>query len=385
MSFADDLAKAGLANYERTSAVAYRSTGYAPLDAALSGLYKGGGFADGRIVEIFGPSSAGKTVIATYVMASAQQAGGLAGFHDHERTFRKDLGQAMCGLSISPNNFVYDQPWTFEQSFDKMQAKVLLARGMEFSESDGEYKLKKGAKVYFPLDKPIVWVFDSLHSMVPMSAAGKEMTKRNMNDNLALPRATSAHFPSIAMFAEATNTLIIFLNQIRLDQANTKNPKYPVYKSPGGDAPVYYASQRLQLTRSILREKGTEGGPEIGQRVTCKVIKNKVYRPNLKVSWDFMYQADGTGAFDTIGGTLDRVVELGLIKVAGSWYTWIDGTKYGSKAKMVDHIRANGLLPALLDMLPEQLATTEVAAQEHEGPEEDAEGFAAAVEAEVDG
>lgn len=381
MSFAEALATASLSNYERATAVAFRSTGFPPLDAALSGSYKGGGFADGRIVEIFGPSSSGKTVIATHVMAEVQKAGGLAGFHDHERAYQKELGVRMCGLSISPNNFVYDQPWTFEQSIDKMMAKVLIARGMEFCEADGEYRQRKGAKVWFPIDKPIVWVFDSLHSMVPMSAAGKATTECSMHDNLALPRATSAHFPLLAMFAEACNVLIIFLNQIRLDQANTKNPKYPVWKSPGGDAPVYYASQRLQLTRSILRDKGTEGGPEIGQKVTCKVIKNKVYRPNLKVEWDFIYQKDGTGAFDTIGGVTDRLVELGLIQVKGSWYTWKDGTKYGSKAKFTDFIRENNLLPELISMLPTELAEADPAAKEHEGPEEDTEGFAAAVEA----
>jgi len=379
MSFADALATASLSNYERTAAMAYRSTGYPLLDAALSGLYKGGGFADGRIVEIFGPTSAGKTVIATYVMAAAQQAGGLAGFHDHERTFRKDLGQRICGLSVDPNNFVYDQPWTFEQSIDRMMAKVLIARGMEFSDTDGEYKQKKGAKVFFPMDKPIVWVFDSLHSMAPLSAAGKATTERSMHDNLALARATSAHFPTLAMFAEATNTLIIFLNQIRLDQQNTRNPQYPVYKSPGGDAPPYYASQRLQLTSTKIRGKD---GEELGQKVTCKEIKNKVYRPWLKVEWDFLFQPDGTGKFDSVAGIVDRLVDLGEIMQSGAWFTW-DGQRFQGKKALVKAIESDpALYQKMMDTLPTQLADTEDAAAEHEGPEEDTSGFASAVEAE---
>jgi RecA/RadA recombinase len=363
MSFADALAKASLSNYEKQSAMAFRSTGYPPLDAALSGLYKQGGFADGRIVEIFGPSSAGKTVIATYVMASAQKAGGLAGFHDHERTFQKKLAQVMCGLSVSPDCFVYDQPWTFEQSIDRMREKVLIARGMEFNEATGEYGRKKGAQVYFDMDKPIVWVFDSLHSMVPMSAAGKGATDRNMNDNTALARATSSHFPALAMFAEATNTLIIFLNQIRLVMGS--NPKYPQYKSTGGDAPEYYASQRLRLTRQLLKN----GTQEIGQKVTCKVIKNKVYRPNLVVEWDFMYQPDGTGAFDTIGGVLDRLIDLKKLEQSGAWVTWTDGKKY-PKGTLKKKLADEGLLQTLIDMLPDQLAEGEAGSEEQTEPEE---------------
>ncbi len=376
MSFAEDLAQAGLENYERQFTDTFLTTGYPNLDAALSGLYKGGGFASGRIIEIFGPSASGKTVIATYVMAAAQKAGGLAGFHDHERAYKKELGVKMCGLSLDPNKWVYDQPWTFEQSIDRMRKKVLVARGMEFSEADGEYSQKKGAKVHYPLDKPIVWVFDSLHSMVPMSAAGKDAVDRGMHDNMALPKATSDHFPALSVFAEATNTLIIFLNQIRLDLKNTKNPKYPVYKSSGGDAPIYYTSQRLRLTVAMLK---TADGTELGQRVTCKVIKNKLYRPNLKVSWDFLYQADGTGAFDNVGGVIDRLVELGKLPATKTHITWKD--KKFFRKSLVNHIRDSGEYDELVAMLPINLAASDPAAIQEDGPEEDTAGFAASIEA----
>lgn len=342
MSFADALAKAGIHNASKQEVSQYLSTGYPVLDHRLSGSYHGGGFAAGRIIEIFGPSSAGKTAIATNVMANAQKAGGLAGFHDHENSFDIGLGVSF-GLSDDPNNWVYQAPTTFERSIDLMRDTVLTARGMVFK--DGDYK-KTGA-AYFPEDVPFVWVFDSLASMVPMSAGAKLANERNMNDNTALARATAAHFPALAVFATHTNTTLIFLNQIRTKIGVMYGDPTT---SPGGNAPEFYASQRLKLGKSMIVDKAN-GNAKIGQSVGCEVIKNKVYRPFEKCTWDFLFQPDGTGKFDVVGGVIDELKSLGILNSSGAYIEWIDGKKY-YKSQLLAHIEENELQGQLVDLLP---------------------------------
>lgn len=364
MGIAEKLAKIGRKNYESAAQEAYISTGYPILDAALSGRYKGGGFRCGRVVEIFGPSAVGKTVIATCAMAGAQKAGGFAGMCDHERTYDMRLAEAVAELSLDPNQWFYDQPATFEVSIDTMKEVVLALRNME-EKPTGEIVPLKGTPE-LPIDKPIVWLFDSLHSMRPMSTVGKLSTERNMHDNSALSRATSAHLPAIADFAEKTNTLIIFLNQIR--KKMDSNPKYPEYTSPGGDSMEFYATHRLQLRRSMIKDKAT--GDEKGHTVTCKVIKNKVYRPNLKCQWDFVYQEDGTGAFDNVAGIVDRLIDLGEIMQSGAWFTW-DGERFQGKKQLVAAINKSPALQAkMMSALPVFLAADSDHAVEHTAPEE---------------
>ena len=117
------------------------------------------------------------------------------------------------------------------------------------------------------------------------------MEDRNMNDNTALARATSAHFPAIAMIAEQYNVCCIFLDQIRLKLGVMfGDPR----KTSGGNAPAFYYSQRLWLTSSQIKK----GGDIIGTEVTGSFIKNKVSAPFKKATWRFMFQQDGTGRFD---------------------------------------------------------------------------------------
>lgn len=172
-------------------------TGLPELNAAASGRYDGG-FPVGRIVEISGDASSGKTVIATRLMTEAQASGGIAAFHDHERTFSEKLAERN-GLSLERGRWLYKKPDTFEDSFEMFAKAVSIIR---------ESKL-------IPEDAPICYVFDSFAAMIPASQFGKDFNKLNMNDTTALARVASQVMKQVAVIAEKYNVLVIILNQVR--------------------------------------------------------------------------------------------------------------------------------------------------------------------------
>ena len=216
-------------------------SGFPPLNKAISGRYDGG-FPCGRIVEVFGPPSAGKTFLATAAMVSAQKQDGLAVFLDHENSF--DVGLAVAnGLNADEDDgqWVYKQPDTFEDSVELIGTILKLVRDEEL----------------IPEIAPICIVADSLASMVPNSKAekfdkmaegtAKDKDQLNMNDNTALARATSANFPTLALWARKYNACIIFLNQVRTKIGVMFGDPTT---SPGGDSPKFYASVRIRLGAS---------------------------------------------------------------------------------------------------------------------------------------
>jgi len=281
-------------NDEEATVSQFLDTGFPPLNHGSSSDWDKG-LPVGRIVEVAGPPSSGKTAIATKAMAAAQAAGGVAGFMDHERSFSITLAPKL-GLDITPGRFVYKKPKTFEESIAIYTLAVTTIR---------EKKL-------IAKDAPIVWVFDSLAAMVPQSVLFDSKGKargaedRNMNDNTALARATSAHFPAIAMIAEQYNVLVIFLNQIRTKiGVMFGDPR----KTTGGDSPAFYFSQRIWLGASQIK-KGTE---VIGMEVTGKFVKNKVARPFQEAKWRFMFQPDGTGRFDAERSLVDFLEQEGCL------------------------------------------------------------------------
>lgn len=349
MGLASKLAAKGIVNAENQGVEMFISTGYAPLDHALSARWVNGGFPAGRIIEMFGPPSAGKTAISTNTMVNAQQAGGLAVFQDHENSFDEELAVGF-GLNTDPDHWVYNKPDTFEQSIDQIETILKAARGLEFKD---ERFVLSGEKPEYDMALPIVIVVDSLASMVPRSALTdskgkeKEAADRNMNDNTALARATSAHFPRLALLAERANATIIFLNQTRTKLGVTYGDPTT---TPGGGAPEFYASVRVSLTRAMLK-----GGPDkketVGQRITANVIKNKVVAPFQKAEWDFLFDQNGTGRFDVIGGTIDALVTIGKIERSGAWTTW-DGKKWNSRSQLEAHIVEKRQYPELLALFP---------------------------------
>lgn len=322
-------------NDEEATVDHWLDTGFPVLnDASGSGWEKG--LPVSRLVEIAGPPSAGKTAIATAAMAAAQQAGGVAGFNDHERSFSLRLAPRL-GLDTTPGRFIYKKPETFEESVGIYYLAVETIR----------------KKNLIKPQAPICWVFDSLAAMVPHSTLydGKGKRRdpkdRNMNDNSALSRATSAHFPAVAQAAEDYNVCVIFLNQFR-------NKIGVVFGDPrkttGGDSPAYYFSQRIWLSAAQMKK-----GPDtIGMEVTAKFVKNKVSRPFKEAKWNFMFQPDGTGRFDRELSLINFLVDQKLLEAASraGYYNW-EG-KQVTKENLADLLRLEGPtgFKKLTDLLP---------------------------------
>jgi protein RecA len=337
MASAEDLAKAIAdaigANDDESTVRTFLDTGFPPLNMAASAKWDGG-LPVGRMVEIAGPPSSGKTAVATRVMAAAQKAGGIAGFMDHERSFSLVLAPKL-GLDTTPGRFIFKKPRTFEES---LQMCVVAATHVR--------KNKLIAK-----DAPIAWVFDSLASMVPQSAlldakTGKDKSfeDRTMNDNTALARATSAHFPAFAQHTEELGICAIFLNQLRTNIGVVYgDPR----KTTGGSAPEFYFSQRLWLSASAIK-KGTE---TIGQEVKGSFKKNKVARPFLNASWRFMFEEDGTGRFDAERSMIDFLEENKFLKTAGPGFVDWDGKRIGKDA-LAAVIRDTNAFDKLKALLP---------------------------------
>lgn len=298
-------------NADRVGIKNWMSTGIPELDAALSGKFEEGGVPGGRIIEIFGPASSGKTFLATMIMKATQQAGGIAGFSDHERSFEPVLAESL-GLCIDPDvgNFVYKRPETFEQS---------IQIAMNFCEQVRKLKL-------IPDKAPLVWVFDSVASMVPYDKLyddkGKRRTDRiNMKDKLALATATSQNYPQLAQFAEDYNMTVILLNQIRMKPGVMYGDPTT---TPGGNAAEYYASIRISLGRKMITNgKSGDDKETLGQEITANVVKNKVTRPFQKAKWRVMYNMAGFGAtVDVVGSTVDFLVRKNLIPREGNYLVW---------------------------------------------------------------
>lgn len=311
----------------------FLDTGFPPLNHSSSADWTGG-FPVGRMIEIAGPPSSGKTAISTACMKAAQQAGGLAGFNDHERSFSMILARKM-GLKTEAPHLIYKTPRTFEESITIASVAAKTIR---------EKKL---------IDKkaPIVWVFDSLAAMVPQSALldakGKDRSAedRNMNDNTALARATSAHFPAFAQHCEEYDMLAIFLNQLRLKIGVVfGDPR----KTTGGSAPEFYFSQRLWLSASQIK-KGTD---IVGQEVTGKFMKNKIARPFMTASWRFMYQPDGTGKFDVERSMVEFLVSEGIIPAGSKAGSIVWNGKQTSPEQLARDIESRGAMAELTKLLP---------------------------------
>jgi protein RecA len=336
MAKASDIAKSLIAaigeNDEASTVSMFLNTGLPELNFALSSRFDGG-LPVGRIVEISGPPSSGKTAIATAAMAHAQKSGGIAGFMDHERSFSTDLAPKL-GLDTKPGKFVFKKPRTFEESITYCAQAASIVR-------------EKGL---IPDSAPICWVFDSMASMVPQSVllnqktgALREAADRNMNDNTALARATSAHMPAFAQLVEEFNVCAIFLNQIRMKIGVVYgDPR----TTPGGDAPKFYASSRLMLSAQKI-SKGTD---TLGSEVTAQVIKNKVARPFLKASWRFMFQPDGTGKFDVVHSTLEFLLREKALEGSAGRVKWKGGNDW--IATTAARIEKNGEWEELLTYLP---------------------------------
>ena len=283
------------------------STGSISLDLA-TGV---GGVPKGRIVEIYGPESSGKTTLTLHIVAEAQKKGGKCAFIDAEHAldpvYAKNLGVKVDELLVS-------QPDTGEQALEICD---MLARS--------------GA-----LD---VIVIDSVAALVPKAEIQGEMGDSHMG---LQARLMSQALRKIAGTVNRSNTCVIFINQLR-EKIGVMfgNPE----TTTGGNALKFYASVRIDIRRTQAIK---EGDNHIGNRVKVKIVKNKVAPPFRTTEFDLMF---GEGISKT-GEIVDLCVEMGIVKKSGSWFSYGD-TKLGQGRESVKQLLRDN--PELSDELEEKL------------------------------
>jgi recombination protein RecA len=279
------------------------STGSIGLDAAL-GI---GGLPKGRVIEIYGPESSGKTTLALHAIAESQKAGGIAAFIDAEHAFDRFYAQK---LGVDVENLLVSQPDNGEQA-------------LEITEN----LIRSGA-----ID---IIVIDSVAALTPKSEIEGEMGDSKMG---LQARLMSQALRKLTATISKTATCCIFINQLR-EKIGVMfgNPE----TTTGGNALKFYASVRLDIRRQTQLKEGDE---VVGNHVKVKVVKNKVAPPFRKAEFDIIFGEGISRAFEII----DLATELNVIKKSGSWFSYGD-TKLGQGRDAVKKILQDN--PELADEL----------------------------------
>jgi recombination protein RecA len=286
------------------------STGSIALDKAL-GV---GGFPRGRVVEIYGPESSGKTTLALHAVANAQKKGGIAAFIDAEHAL--DIAYAKR-LGVNCDELLVSQPDTGEQALEI--ADMLLRSGA--------------------ID---VMVIDSVAALVPRAEIEGEMGDAHMG---LQARLMSQALRKLTGTIGKTNTCLIFINQIRMKIGVVfGNPE----TTTGGNALKFYASVRLDIRRVGAIKAGQD---VVGNRTRVKVVKNKMAPPFKEAEFDIMY---GEG-ISMVGDLLDTGVEAGIIEKSGAWYSY-NGERIGQGRENVKLFLADN--SDLLTTIDEKVRTS---------------------------
>lgn len=284
------------------------STGSLGLDLAL-GV---GGLPRGRVIEIFGPESSGKTTLTLHAIAEAQKAGGIAAFIDAEHAFDRFYAEK---LGVDIENLIISQPDNGEQALE-------IADNL----------IRSGA-----ID---IVVIDSVAALTPKSEIEGEMGDSKMGLHA---RLMSQALRKLTSTINKTNCTVIFINQLR-EKIGVMfgNPE----TTTGGNALKFYASVRLDIRRST-QIKTTEG-EVAGNKTRVKVVKNKVAPPFRMAEFDIMY---GEG-ISKVGEIIDIGVDYEIIKKSGSWFSYMD-SKLGQGRDAVKRLLLDN--PELMEELEEKI------------------------------
>ena len=273
------------------------STGSLSLDIAL-GI---GGYPKGRIIEIYGPESSGKTTFALHAIAEIQKNGGKAAFIDAEHSLDPNYAR---NLGVDINELLLSQPDNGEQALEITEALV-----------------RSGAIN--------IIVIDSVAALVPLAEIEGEMGDTHIG---LQARLMSQALRKLSGVINKTNTIAIFINQLR-EKVGVMfgNPE----TTPGGRALKFYSSVRLEIRRSEQLKIGTD---IIGNKTNIKVVKNKMAPPFKTCQVDIMY---GEGV-SQIGEIIDLGVQAGIIDKAGAWYSY-QNNKIGQGKENVKEFLKNNL------------------------------------------
>lgn len=291
-------------------------TGSFSLDLAL-GV---GGLPKGRVIEIYGPESSGKTTLTLHTIAESQKRGGKCAFIDAEHALDPEYAKR---IGVDVNNLLISQPDNGEQALEIVEALV-----------------KSGA-----ID---VIAIDSVAALTPRAEIEGEMGQSHMG---LQARLMSQALRKLTAITAKSNTIVIFINQIRMKIGVVfGNPE----TTPGGNALKFYSSVRIEIRRAAQIKKGEQ---IIGNRVKAKVVKNKVAPPFRIAEFDIMYGEGISYEADLI----NMAVKYGVVKKSGAWYSFGDQKLGGGMDVSRKYLKEN-------PKLAKQIAELTTKAIEEGGP-----------------